>query len=220
MRSTVLISVLAFTAISALGQQLGVGQSSVTLRATIGEPITSVAPLAIRPSTRHLISCRCQIQIHRRDDLESEHSAASQFRRRFAVERYDRYHRGAVVWHPHRSERERRPKHGPGTNELRVNFSTVDQSPPSSASVVVFFHLFSPAAAPVIASVVNAASLQSAVSLGAMVSIFGANFGPPAQTTHYDDAGFYPTDLPSGSNSSAGGTRRFSSMAQRRRCCM
>lgn len=82
----------------------------------------------------------------------------------------------------------------PGDYLLSVNFSTVDQSPPSIAHVLVTLRL-SPPPPPTIASVVNTATYLPAISPGALVSIFGSNFGPAVMSTAYNDKGLYPTAI-------------------------
>ncbi|HXP84257.1 MAG TPA: IPT/TIG domain-containing protein [Bryobacteraceae bacterium] len=85
-----------------------------------------------------------------------------------------------------------------GTFPLNVIFSTVDQTPPVTAAVMVTLHLSGPPV-PVIGSVLNTASYQPAISPGEMVSIFGSNLGPPMLSTEYDDTGAFPTSLGDGS---------------------
>ena len=82
----------------------------------------------------------------------------------------------------------------PGSYVLQLNFSTTDQTPPATASVLVTLgNGFGNA--PTITSVLNAASLQPSLSPGALVSIFGNNFGPPVGATQYNDQGVYPTSI-------------------------
>jgi uncharacterized protein (TIGR03437 family) len=82
----------------------------------------------------------------------------------------------------------------PGNYSLFVTFSTLDQSPPSQASVLVLFRLSVPQP-PVITSVLNNASNQKTISPGMIVSIFGSNLGPDIGPIPYDDTGSYPTAL-------------------------
>jgi uncharacterized protein (TIGR03437 family) len=84
----------------------------------------------------------------------------------------------------------------PGSYDLAVNFSTVDQTPAFTFAAGIGLQLF--AMRPVVASIVNAASFLPAISPGTIVSIFGSNFGPPVGATSYDDTGLYPTSLPDG----------------------
>jgi uncharacterized protein (TIGR03437 family) len=79
-----------------------------------------------------------------------------------------------------------------GTYELSVRFTTADQSA-SCASVATFTAPSAPA--PAIQSVVNAASLQPALSPGALVSVFGANLTGPTQSTTYDATASFPTSV-------------------------
>lgn len=75
-----------------------------------------------------------------------------------------------------------------------VEFTTVDQSPASTAtaraSVVV-----SKDGPPSIGSVVNAASLQPLLSPGALVAILGSRLTGPTLSTNYGDTGSYPTTV-------------------------
>lgn len=82
----------------------------------------------------------------------------------------------------------------PGDYSLSVNFSTLDQTPPSVAHVFATLRL-SPPPPPTIAAVVNTATYQAAISPGTLVSIFGSNFGPSVMSTQYDDKGLYPTAI-------------------------
>ena len=82
----------------------------------------------------------------------------------------------------------------PGSYGLGIVFSTVDQSPSSSASVTVQLSLSAPPA-PAIQSVVSTASYQPNLSPGAMVSIFGTHLGQPSGSAPYDEFGLYPTSL-------------------------
>jgi uncharacterized protein (TIGR03437 family) len=86
---------------------------------------------------------------------------------------------------------------GPGTYALQVVFSTVDQSPPSLAAVLVILRLHAPPA-PVIGSVLSSASLQPTISPGELVSIFGTNLGPLISSTQYGVTGQYPATLGDG----------------------
>jgi|SRR5271166_332925 len=85
----------------------------------------------------------------------------------------------------------------PGRYDLSLNFSTVDQTPPAAATVSVSLGI-SFTSSPTITSVVNAASFQPALSPGALVSVFGGNFGPAIGSTQTDDTGRYPTAIPDG----------------------
>jgi uncharacterized protein (TIGR03437 family) len=77
---------------------------------------------------------------------------------------------------------------------LIVNFTTVDVSPPSSASVEIDLALPRKPNA-VVLSVVNSASLQPSISPGAVISILGSNLAAPTLNGAIDDTGFYPTSL-------------------------
>ena len=81
----------------------------------------------------------------------------------------------------------------PGTYKIIVYISTVDQTPASIAPYSLTVTLFT-AAAPVIQSVVNAASFAPSITPGAEVSILGTNLGPTA-TGVFDSTGTYPTTL-------------------------
>src|SRR5205807_611057 len=59
----------------------------------------------------------------------------------------------------------------PGDYRLNVNFSTVDQNPPSRAGTEVLLRVSPPPGPPAITSLVNAASLMPAISPGGLVSI-------------------------------------------------
>lgn len=72
-------------------------------------------------------------------------------------------------------------------------FTSVDQSPPIATSVSVRVTLTTPDP-PVIQSVVNAASLASVVTPGAVVLIRGTSLGPNLPAT-LDQTGLYPTTL-------------------------
>ena len=78
-----------------------------------------------------------------------------------------------------------------GTYALLLGFSAL---PPSTAvgGTQVFLKLSAPPA-PVISSLVNAATLQPGISPGAIVSIRGTNLGTQPVSTQYDAAGLYPT---------------------------
>jgi uncharacterized protein (TIGR03437 family) len=82
-----------------------------------------------------------------------------------------------------------------GPYTVRLSFTTVDQTPPSTTFNSVAVTLTTPAP-PVIQSVVNAASLNPVISPGGMVSILGTNLGPSMSAT-YDQTGLYPTTLAS-----------------------
>ena len=93
----------------------------------------------------------------------------------------------------------------PGSYFLNVNFSTVDQTSPATTHILASLRLSRPGP-PAITSVVSAASFQPTLAPGALVSIFGSNFGPPVMATHYDDKGLYPTALPDGGLPDLGNT--------------
>jgi uncharacterized protein (TIGR03437 family) len=97
---------------------------------------------------------------------------------------------------------------GPGDYFLRVNFSTVDQIPPSQAGFLVVLRL-SPPPPPTVTSVVSAASLLPVISPGAIVSIFGSTFGSTVGPTTYDDTALYPTTVPGGTPSFGNTTVTF-----------
>jgi uncharacterized protein (TIGR03437 family) len=88
----------------------------------------------------------------------------------------------------------------PGRYFLVVNFSTVDESPPSTIGVIVDLGLGF-VAFPAITSIVNAATLQPAIAAGAMVSIYGSNLAPNLGALPYDDTASYPTTLGDGTRS-------------------
>jgi len=96
-----------------------------------------------------------------------------------------------------------------GAYSLYLNFSTVDQSPAAATQVLVSLGLAR--TPPSITSVLNSASFQPAVSPGALVSIFGTNFGPPVTATQYDGDGAYPTGVPD--NASTNTTVTFGGIA-------
>jgi uncharacterized protein (TIGR03437 family) len=81
-----------------------------------------------------------------------------------------------------------------GAYSLYLNFSTVGQSPAATIQVLVLFGLSRTPTS--VTSVLNSASFQVGVSPGALVSIFGAHFGPPVMATGYDGNGLYPTGVP------------------------
>jgi|SRR5271165_641035 len=85
----------------------------------------------------------------------------------------------------------------PGGYTLQVNFSTVDQSPPATTHILASLTLSRPPA-PVVTAALNAASFQPTLAPGALISIFGSNFGPPVLATQYDDKGLYPTAISPG----------------------
>lgn len=88
----------------------------------------------------------------------------------------------------------------PGRYFLEVNFSTVDESPPSGVSVLVDLGLgFT--TPPAINSIVNAATLQPTIAPGAIVSIFGSHLAPNFGALPYDDTASYPTTLGDGTRS-------------------
>jgi trimeric autotransporter adhesin len=73
-----------------------------------------------------------------------------------------------------------------------LQFAATGQTTPS-ADVTVTLTLGG--ARPVIQSILNAATLQPAISPGEIVSIFGTHIGTAPVTGHYNGAGVYPTDL-------------------------
>jgi len=79
---------------------------------------------------------------------------------------------------------------------LDVQFITVDQTPPSTVHVNVLLTL-SKDPPPSIDSVVNAASLLTFLSPGALVSVRGSHLTGPTMSTTYDDTGLYPTSIAS-----------------------
>jgi uncharacterized protein (TIGR03437 family) len=81
-----------------------------------------------------------------------------------------------------------------GIYGLKINFTTVDVTPASTASgrVILMVPKEPP---PAITSVVNAASLQPLLSPGALVSIIGSHLTGPTQSTNYDDTASYPTSV-------------------------
>lgn len=67
---------------------------------------------------------------------------------------------------------------GPGRlAPILVDFVTVDQTPVSRSGIIVTVTLVRPPS-PVVRAVVNAASLEPAVSPGALVSVLGSNLAP------------------------------------------
>ena len=81
-----------------------------------------------------------------------------------------------------------------GNYILDFKFTTVDQDPPATAGVEVFFSL-PHVLTPVITSIVNTASFQPLISPGATVSIFGSDLAAPKLSGTYDDTGSYPKTL-------------------------
>jgi trimeric autotransporter adhesin len=81
---------------------------------------------------------------------------------------------------------------GPGSFEIGISFTTVDQTPPSNDAVVVTVTL-SDADPPLVRAAVNSASFQPVVSPGGMISISGTSLGPPVLSSEYDVGGLYPT---------------------------
>ena len=81
----------------------------------------------------------------------------------------------------------------PGAGFFLVYFSTVDQSPSSETAAPV--NLAPTITAPVIGSILNAATFQATIAPGTVVSIFGKNLAPPREATSYDAGGLYPTTL-------------------------
>ncbi len=92
----------------------------------------------------------------------------------------------------------------PGAYSLYVNFSTVNQTPAATTHIMAVLAL-SPPGMPSVTSVVNAASFQPGLAPGALVSIFGSDFGPAVMATQYDDNGLYPTAVLAGSGNTAFG---------------
>jgi uncharacterized protein (TIGR03437 family) len=88
----------------------------------------------------------------------------------------------------------------PGRYFLFVNFSTVDESPPSIAGVLVDLGLGF-VETPAITSIVNAATLQPAIAPGAIVAIFGGHLAPNLGSLPYDDTASYPRTLGDGTRS-------------------
>lgn len=76
-----------------------------------------------------------------------------------------------------------------------IYFTTTDQSPPSVANALIDVGVTLPPA-PTVTSVVNSASYQSAISPGALVTIFGSNLAPPRGSLSFDSTGLYPTSVP------------------------
>ena len=76
----------------------------------------------------------------------------------------------------------------PGLYGMDIVFSTIDQSPPSTAGVNVTLRILAPEA-PTVQTVVSTASYQPNLSPGAMVSIFGTHFGQPSGSAPYDEFG-------------------------------
>ncbi len=83
-----------------------------------------------------------------------------------------------------------------GVYSLKINFTTVDQTPASTAAggVILMVPKEPP---PSITSVVNAASLQPRLSPGALAVIFGSHLTGPTLSTTYDDTASYPTSVAS-----------------------
>ncbi len=84
---------------------------------------------------------------------------------------------------------------GGGAN-LVVGFSIPGQSTPAGCGSEVMITVPG-APAPSIQSVVNAASLQLALSPGALVSVFGTDLTGPTQSTTYDATASFPTSVAS-----------------------
>ena len=101
---------------------------------------------------------------------------------------------------------------GPGRYQFRVNFSTVGQTPPATTNILADLIISAPPS-PVVSSVLNAASLQPALAPGALVSIFGKNFGPAVGSVPYGDQGLYPTTLSDGSQTLSNTTVTFAGIA-------
>jgi len=80
------------------------------------------------------------------------------------------------------------------TYTLTPEFTTVDQTPASTAITIVALSVPSEPP-PGIQSVVNSASLQPALSPGVLVSIFGSHLTGPTLSTPYDDTASYPTSV-------------------------
>ena len=76
---------------------------------------------------------------------------------------------------------------GPGRVPINVDFVTVDQTPPSRSSILVTVNLTRPPS-PVVRAVVNAASLEPAVSPGALVSVLGSSLAPTLSAS-FDSGG-------------------------------
>jgi uncharacterized protein (TIGR03437 family) len=81
-----------------------------------------------------------------------------------------------------------------GIYGLAVKFTTVDQTPASTAGCRVIL-MVPKEPPPSITSVVNAASLQPLLSPGALVSIIGSHLTGPTLSTNYDDTASYPTSV-------------------------
>ena len=75
----------------------------------------------------------------------------------------------------------------------QLEFTTVDQSPPSISPVVVRITFTTPDP-PIVRSVVNAASLAPVINPGAVVLIRGISLSPNLSAT-LDQTGVYPTTL-------------------------
>jgi hypothetical protein len=92
---------------------------------------------------------------------------------------------------------------GPASVELQ--FTTSGQSLPYTALAYVTLTLTA-SAAPVIQSVVNAASLAPAISPGGLVSILGTSLGPNVSAT-YDQTALYPTTDETGASVDVSGSQ-------------
>jgi trimeric autotransporter adhesin len=83
-----------------------------------------------------------------------------------------------------------------GSSGLYVAFTTVDQTPASRVSCLVGL-IMPDEPSPAIRSVVNSASLQPALSPGALVTILGSNLTGPTQSTNYGPTANYPASVAS-----------------------
>lgn len=81
----------------------------------------------------------------------------------------------------------------PGTYPISLNFTTTDQTPPSTSANQVIVTLDAPNP-PVVQSVVNSASFQPVITPGGMVSILGTSLAPSLSAT-FNNAGLFPTSL-------------------------
>ncbi len=88
----------------------------------------------------------------------------------------------------------------PGRYGFRIDFSTVDQSPPAQGFATGGLVLGVPFPLKM-TSILNAASLRPLISPGAMVSVFGSNLAPAQGSLPYDDTGSYPATLGDGTHS-------------------
>jgi uncharacterized protein (TIGR03437 family) len=79
------------------------------------------------------------------------------------------------------------------THALTAQFTTVEQAQASTAGVLITYFGGGTRVPANVSSAANSASLQSTLSPGALVSIFGSNLADLTQSTTFDDTGNFPT---------------------------